>query len=259
MGKHHVTSPLEIDYTERVATNCNIDVKVATLSLPSGNVSLGFTFSLPPSNPHAPLEEALNSAPSGEIDVSSEPSPPSVIPYSSNVPADPSLWDGNFMATFLFGTNEFLISDINNITRSLQRMACFLHQWNLKGRNANNIRQLEPFGESAWDFVSAIFESGWDVLTTSSKSSIRSNIASEFGKRTIPPSIKSNPQHGIQIGKIPLPIPPRPSKKVLERAKLIQQNYLVKDAKTAPMSYAQAASSASNVLKIKEVFPALPN
>ena len=212
--------PSEIDYAERVATNCNMDVEVATPSLPPGNVSSGFTFSLPLSNPRAPLEEAFNSAPSGEIDVSSEPSPPLVIPYSSNVPANPSLWDGNFTATSLFGTNEFLISDINNITWSLQRMACFLRQWNLEGRNANNIRQLEPFGESAWDFISAIFESGWDVLTTSSKSSIRSNIASEFGKRTIPPPIKSNPQYGIQISKIPPPIPPRPSKKSVGKGQI---------------------------------------
>ena len=108
--------PSEINYAEHIATNCNMDVKVATPSLPPGNVSSGFTFSLPLSNPCTPLEEALNSAPSGEIDVSLEPSPPSVIPYSSNVPADPSLWDGNFTATSLFGTNKFLISDINNIT-----------------------------------------------------------------------------------------------------------------------------------------------
>jgi len=42
-----------------------------------------------------------------------------VILYSANVLADSSLWDSNFMATSLFGTNEFLNSNIHNI-------ACFL-------------------------------------------------------------------------------------------------------------------------------------
>jgi len=45
---------------------------------------------------------------------------------------------------------------------SLQRMACFLKQQNLEGRDSNNIPQLALFGESAWEFISAIFESGWD-------------------------------------------------------------------------------------------------
>jgi len=59
--------PLEIDYAEHVATNCNMDIEVATPSLPLGNVFSGFTFSLPPFNPHAPLKEALNSAPSVRV------------------------------------------------------------------------------------------------------------------------------------------------------------------------------------------------
>jgi len=81
-------------------------------------------------------------------------------------------------------------------------MACFLRQRNLKGHNANNIKQLDPFGKSAWDFVSAIFKSGWDTLTTSNKSSIRSNIAKEFGKITNLP-IKDNIQCDVRINKVP--------------------------------------------------------
>lgn len=236
--------PSEIDYAERVAANSNMDIEITYTPPPLVNDTTNFTFSLPPSNPHASLEEAPNSVPSGGLDISTEPSPPSVIPYSANVPADPSLWDGKFAAASLFGTNEFLASDINNITCSLQHMARFLRQRKLEGRNANNIRQLDPFGESAWDFVSAIFKSGWDALTTSNKSSIRSNISKEFSKS----------QHGIQIKKVPPPIPPippRPSKKILEKAKTFQRNFMAKDNYTV--------SSASNVLKIKEAFPALPN
>jgi len=141
--------PSEIDYAKRVAANCNMDIEIMDPSLSPVENATRFSFSLLASNPCVSLEEAPNSINISDIDVSAEPSPPEVIPYSANVPADSSLWDGNFMATSLFGTNEFLNSDINNITCSLQRMACFLRQRNVKDWNANNIRQLDPFGESA--------------------------------------------------------------------------------------------------------------
>jgi len=51
--------------------------------------------------------------------MSLEPLLPMVIPYSANVTANPNLWDGNFTATLLFGTNKFLQSDICNMACSL--------------------------------------------------------------------------------------------------------------------------------------------
>jgi len=72
-----------------------------------------------------------------------------VISYSANVPADPSLWDGNFMAISLFGTNEFLYSDVHNMVCLLQYIICFLKQRSFTGRNSNNIAQLKLFRESA--------------------------------------------------------------------------------------------------------------
>ena len=217
--------PLEVDYAERVAANCNMDIEIIDPSLPLGENITCFPFSLPASNPRVSLEEVPNSATPSNIDIFTELSPPKVIPYSTNVPADPSLWDGNFIVTSLFGTNEFLNSDISNITCSLKRIACFLRQWNIKDWDANSIRQLDPFGESAWDFVSAILESGWDTLTTANKSSIRDNFTKEFGKTTkLSPSV--NIHHGAHITKVPPPIPPRPSKEILEKSKAHQQKNL---------------------------------
>ena len=131
--------PSEVDYAERVTANCNMDIEITDPSLPSGENITCFPFSLPASNPCVSLEEAPNHATSSNIDISMEPSPPKVILYSANVPADPSLWDGNFTATSLFGTNKFLNSDINNIMCSLKRIACFLRQRNVKDRDANSI------------------------------------------------------------------------------------------------------------------------
>jgi len=248
--------PSEVDYAEHVAANCNMDIEITDPSLPSAENTTCFPFSLPASNPRVSLEEAPNSATSSNIDISTEPSPPKVIPYSANVPADPSLWDRNFMATSLFGTNEFLNSNISNITCSLKRIACFLRQQNVKDRDANSIRQLDPFSESTWDFVSAILESGWDTLTTANKSSIKNNFTKEFGKTTKPsPSV--NICHGAHITKVPPPIPPHPSKEILEKSKAHQQK--ISNKGKSPLSYAQIASNVTNALKIKEAFPALPN
>jgi len=204
--------PLEVDYAERIAANCNMDIEITDPFLLLAENATCFSFSLLASNLCVPLEEVPNSAITSNINISTEPSSPKVIPYSANVLADPSLWDGNFMVISLFGTNKFLNSDINNITCSLKCMVCFLRQQNIKDRDANSIRQLDPFGKSAWDFIPAIFESGWDTLTTANKSSIRDNFAKEFGKTTKPsPSV--NICHGAHITKVnPLSYPVLPRK-----------------------------------------------
>jgi len=137
---------------------------------------------LPSQMPRAPHEDALNEpSPADNSNTSPEPSPPTVIPYSANVPADPNLWDRNFTATSLFSTNEFLQNDVHNMACSLQCMACFLKQRSLEGRNGNNIPQLELFGESAWEFISVIYESGWDQLHSSKNTTIRDNISTHVG------------------------------------------------------------------------------
>jgi len=135
-------------------------------------------------------------------------------------------------------------------------MACFLRQQNIKDWNANNIRQLDPFGKSTWDFISAIFKSGWDTLATANKSSIKDNIAKEFGKTT-KPLTNVNIHYGIHISKVPPPIPLYPSKEILEKSKAHQHKISTKGKSS--LSYAQITSNVTNALKIKKAFPALPN
>ena len=128
----------ECDYAGRVATQNNMDIEtnISFLSLVTLSYNFTLLFSL---TPYAPYEEASNSAAIGDTNMSSKPSPPIVIPYSANIPADPNLWDSSFTATSLFSTNKFLQSNVCNIACSLQCMAIFLKQRNLKGYNGNNI------------------------------------------------------------------------------------------------------------------------
>jgi len=99
-------------------------------------------------------------------------------------------------------------------------MACFLRQRNLEGYNGNNIPQLKSFGESAWLFISAIFESGWDQLLSSNNASIRDNVVSKFGKVKLPNRMQKKPLNVTTVKKIPSSILPCPSKKVLEKSKM---------------------------------------
>jgi len=139
----------EYDYAEHVAAQNNMEVEVSHTSPPLDTPSYNFSLS-PFQPPHVSNKKALNPASNSDINRSMEPSSPTVIPYSTNILADPSLWDSNFMATFLFGTNKFLHRDMCNMACSLQHIVCFLKQKSLTGHNGNNIAQLKLFRESAY-------------------------------------------------------------------------------------------------------------
>jgi len=185
--------PSEIDYAKHIAANNNIDIEESNLSPPLVNNTLCYNFSLPPSHTRVFIKEAPITGFTDKVDIFLEPFPPSVILHSANIPADPSLWDRDFVATSLFGTNKFLQSNVYNIVCSLQYMAFLIKQRSLQDHNSNNISQLESFSEATWTFISAIFESGWDQLHISDNNSIWNNIALYFRNnipiRKTPPSL----------------------------------------------------------------------
>ena len=193
MSPMSASSESEMDYAERVALNNNMDVVENDNSTSTANI----TGTDMPSDPSVSSHVAsnlthdnnkANTLTQHEAYIpSAQLTPPTVIPYSSNIPADPSLWDGNFMATSLFGTNEVLQEDIQNITCSLSRMAAFLKQRNLEDNKGNSFPQLAPFGNAAWLFISAVFESGWDQLNTDDNSPLRDNILTHFIRNRPPP------------------------------------------------------------------------
>jgi len=56
--------------------------------------------------------------------------------------------------------NEYLEDDTKNITCSLHRIVTFIRQHKLEDKNTKNIPQISKFGFVAWDFFSAVYESG---------------------------------------------------------------------------------------------------
>jgi len=199
----------------------NIDIEAD--NAPSATGPLRYEFAmLPLQTPYTPHEDMPNNLTLfNNFNTSPEPLLPMVIPYSANAPADPNLWDSNFIATLLFSMNEFLQSDVCNMAYLLQCMACFLKQRSLEGHNSNNIPQLELFGESTWDFISAIFKSSWDQLHSSENTSIQDNISTHFRNiQTHDRTTENNtyPKTSTVRKTLP-PIPLRPSKEQMENSK----------------------------------------
>jgi len=213
--------PLDCNYTERVATQNNMDIEADNTPPTAGPLRYNFAM-LPLQTLCAPHKDASNDpTPSNNFNTSLEPSLPTVIPYSANVLADPNLWDSNFTAMSLFSTNKFLQRDVCNMACSLQRMACFLKQHSLKGHDGNNILQLELFGKSAWDFISVIFESGWDQLHLSENTSIYDNISTHFGSIQTHDKATENKAYPktLMVRKTLPPISLCPSKEQMENSK----------------------------------------
>ena len=95
-------------------------------------------------------------------------------------------------------------------------------------------------------------------MITSDNISVRDKIASKFRTAKVPSS-KGIVLNDSLVKKVLSPIPPYLSKEELEKAKSHSKNTSGRKKNSSTLSYAQATSSISNILKIKEAFPALPN
>ena len=128
-------------------------------------------------------------------------------------------------------------------------------------------------GDAIWNFILAVYASKWNVLFTDQKlNNLRSKISSKFTPHSPPPNgnskkdlPKSTP---ITINKAPplLPLPAKSKKEIntiskyfLSKKPSDNNNNRSTNVQTGK-SYAQASktsTSTSDILKIKEMFPAL--
>jgi len=165
-----------------------------------------------------------------------------------------------------------------HIALSLERAATYIRQTNLKNGDPNTLLQLSSFGNAAWKLILAIYESKWDLLHTQDNISFHDRVSAQFkGKQSNTPQSKlTNQQPPVappmaKVSRIPPPLPPRLPinirKKVLE--KITKDNAARKEKSLkapsnkphAPtQSYARAAlGNPSDILKLRETFPSLPN
>jgi len=152
-----------------------------------------------------------------------------VIPYIVYQPPDPQLWDSNFCSASIFEMNKYLEGNAKKITCSLHRITSFVRQWKLEDKIANNISQITKFGFVAWDFLTAIYESGWDKLAVSKDKSFRQTVSLQFNKiytnnaNTNKLSSKRK-EKKANISRIPFLILSMPSRSVLAKSKFYKKN-----------------------------------
>jgi len=118
-----------------------------------------------------------------------------------------------------------------------------------------------------WNFISLVYEAKWDTLFTDNKSTtLRSKISSKFTPKVAPNMNKNNKEVTklvpISIKKAPPPplLPAKSKNEVNTISKYFQGSKPTTEPKKPTKSYTQASkqsASTSEVLKIKESFPAL--
>ena len=195
------------------------------------------------------------------------------LQYDPNGPTDPDLWSGDFRPVSLHGSVEHIASDAKNIRESLNFMAKYIKGKQSDDNNINELKDLDGMGDAIWNFISSVYESRWDsLLTDQGTNSLRKKISAKFTPRIPHPTGNSKRDvpkpTPVTINKAP-PLPPLPAKskkeintisKYFRKIDSSGNNGINPSSNQTSKSYAQATNksiSTSEVLKIKEAFPAL--
>ena len=188
------------------------------------------------------------------------------LPYDPQALTEPELWSGSFHPISLHGSIEHFVSDSKNIKVSLNFLTKYIQGKQVNGNKVNNLSNFDGMGDAIWNFISSVYASKWDALFTDQKTNtLRSKISSKFTPCTPPPngnSKKDIPKlTPVTINKAPpLPSLPAKTRKEINAKKPSVNNNNKSSNNQVGKSYAQASkflTSTSNVLKIKETFPAL--
>jgi len=152
-------------------------------------------------------------------------------------------------------------------------MARYIFNKKVNLKTANDLKDFDGISDIVWNFLSSVYQSGWDSLHTDNKlKTLRENISSKFTPRiALSLTQKSNKLASklvpASIDKTLLlpPLLAKMAKEVNIISKYFQNrnsmnNNKSKDKSKITKSYAQVSKPPANtaeVLKIKKVFPAL--
>ena len=150
------------------------------------------------------------------------------ILYNINQLVKLNAWDGEAYLISIFGTIEFLEIDFKNISTLLLHITNFIRNRDVESNKVNNVNQLQGFGQAVWEFISSIYKSGWDTLTTNKNNRmIRQNIVSKISPKInsikFIKRAKQSKDKQVEVVKLPSSILVRPSKKVLEKSKFFNK------------------------------------
>jgi len=189
------------------------------------------------------------------------------LPYDSQAPTKPDLWSGSFHPISLHGSFKHFALDLKNIKDSLNFIAKYISNKQVNSSKANELNDFDGMSNAIWNFISLVYEAKWDSLITDNKSTtLRTKISFKFTPRVAPNTNKNNKKITklvpISIKKAPPPplLLAKSKNEVNSISKYFQGSKSTIEPKKLTKSYAQAlkqSASTSEVLKIKESFPAL--
>lgn len=185
--------------------------------------------------------------------------------YNINQALDLKSQNGEFHTVSLYGSIEYLASDVKNIKESLSRIDKYILDKSINSDKANNIKDLEGVGRVAWNFLLAIYEAHWDTLYVDNfKMSFRNKVKSKFNPQISKPTVNNKDKDTVKPTYVSLLSPPILAKLPKEVNKI--SKYFKKNKKQPQKKlYAQVSLklNTSNItmdsLKIKKTFPCLQN
>ena len=68
-------------------------------------------------------------------------------------------------------------------------MAKYISNKKVNPKTANDLKDLDGIGDSVWNFISSVYQAGWDSLYMDNKlRTLRKKISSKFTSRIAPSS-----------------------------------------------------------------------
>ena len=189
------------------------------------------------------------------------------LPYNPNTTMEPDLWSGSFHPISLHGSIEHIASDSKSIKNSLNFMAKYIANKQVNGKEVNVLKDFDGMGDAIWNFISSVYEAKWDSLHTDNKANtLRVKILSKFTPRVMPNNNRKEMAKPVPMSiekappALPSPLPVKSKSEINTISKYFKGNKMTTNHMKPTKLYAQTSrqtASTSEILKIKESFPAL--
>jgi len=116
---------------------------------------------------------------------------------------------------------EHLFSDIKCIKKFLIHIAKYINNKSVDINKSNDIIDLRNINDTAWKFITSIYNLGWDLLFTNKNNNFfRQKVASKFTPKTNPVKTgKMSTNKLVSIERLFSLIPAKSSKEVKEISK----------------------------------------
>jgi len=129
----------------------------------------------------------------------------------------------------LHGALKHLLFDSKNIKESLKQITNYIRNKGINCNKLNNVPDLKKMGKVVWNFISAIYDSGWDSLVSNDNNcSIRQKITYQFTLKipeiTNKGKIDKSTDKPASFNNIPPPILAKTQKKVNKILKYFKKN-----------------------------------